>query len=293
VSPEEHGRRIEAVLERRTGEHRDRVARLLRRGLVVDGGSGLPLHRGQRVEHGDLVEVREPDPTPRGAPVPNRKVKLRVLHADPDVAAVFKPAGVVMHPGPGHGTDTLQNALVARFPSLLDLGPEREYGLVHRLDRDTSGVVLVGLTPAGYGGLVEAFEARAVRKTYLALVHERAPLEDEGRCELPVAGKDAITTWEVTERRGPVARVVVRPLTGRTHQVRVHLAAQGAPVLADSRHGHGLDALTARLFLTRLALHAARVEAVHPVSGQALAVEVDWPKDLRRAWRRAERPQPQ
>ncbi len=284
------GQTIERFLTRRERDAPPgRHAKLLRQGRVIDAASGRPFARGDRLHGGEQVAVLAPL-AEKGAPVPNRKVRPTVLHADPDLAVVDKPAGVPMHPGPGHGTDTLLNVLVARFPGMLELGAERGWGLVHRLDKETSGLVVVALTPAGYAGLRAAFEARQVHKTYLALVREARPLPERGSSEEPVGGKEARTEWEVVERRGPVTLVRAHPVTGRTHQVRIHLAGAGAPLLADARYGAGLDALTARLHLARVALHAAELTFDHPVTGAAgFTVSKGWPKDLRRAWERAGR----
>ncbi len=227
---------------------------------------------------------------PRGRrppPQPNRRLRFRVVYEHTDLVVVVKRPGLVMHPGPGHGTDTLLNALIGRFPDLLALGDEREYGLVSRLDRGTSGLVVVARSVPGYEGLVQAFSERRVEKVYLALV-AGAPAA-EGEVDQPIGGKGATTRWEVVESTGEVSLLRVRPLSGRTHQIRIHLAEVGFPVLRDDRYGSGADDLTAKLYLPRLALHAHQLAFQHPVSDERVTCEEPLPRDLRRAWKRARR----
>ncbi len=277
---EDLNRRIERFLAKRLDSSKEHVEKLLRQGRVRSGQRVL--RRGDRLAYRETIEIHR-GPTTRPDPQANHKVRFTVIHEDPDVIGVFKPAGVAMHPGPGHGNDTLLNGLISRFPELLTLGAEREFGLAHRLDLETSGLLLVGRSAAGYEGLVEAFKSRSVHKEYLALVLGRP----SGLIEGEIDGKEAATVFELVETAEEVSLVRVRPITGRTHQVRIHLAELDCPVLADRRHGRGLDDVTARLFLTRLALHAQSIELSHPVTGSPLRLESDWPKELRKAWKRA------
>ena len=149
-------------------------------------------------------------------------------------------------------------------------------------------MLVVARTPAAYEGLVAAFTERAVAKEYLALVLG-APPEPSGEVDTPIGEKEASTAYELVETAGSVSLVRARPRTGRTHQVRIHLAELGCPVLADRKHGHGLDEHTARLYLKRLALHARSLELVHPTSGEPLRLEAELPKALKKAWKRAQK----
>jgi len=280
------GRRIEKLVAGRLdGASWSHVGKLIRQGRVLVDGA--PAARGARVRGGEEVTVLPGDGGPAAPPQPNRKIRFEVLREEPDLALVVKPAPLAMHPGPGHGTDTFLNALVGRFPELAALGEERGWGLVHRLDRETSGVLVVARTPAGYDGLRTAFAERRVEKVYLALVQGRPP--EAGEVAEPVGGKDALTRFELVDAAGPVALVRARPVTGRTHQVRLHMAGLGHPVLGDARHGHGRDELTARLYLARMALHAHRLRLPHPTGGADLEAERDLPRDLSKAWKRARR----
>ncbi|MBI4612677.1 MAG: RluA family pseudouridine synthase [Planctomycetes bacterium] len=278
------GERIEKFLARKMpGAAWSHVGKLLRQGRVRVGERVA--RRGETLAGGETVRV-EPAALPPSAPSPNSRIRLAVVHEDAWIAVVAKPSRLPMQPGPGHGTDTLLHAALARFPETASLGEEHGYGLVHRLDRETSGLVVVARTAEAYDRLAAAFAAREVEKEYRALVLGR-PEPGEGLLSAPVEGKAAVTRYRVFETRGAVSLIAALPETGRTHQIRIHLAGIGHPVLADSRHGRGLDGLTARLRLARLALHAARIGFVHPGTGERVEFEAPMPRDLRRAWKKA------
>lgn len=223
-------------------------------------------------------------------PRPNEGVPLALRHEDPDLLVLEKPAGRVMHPGPEHGRDTLLNGLVARYPELLLLGEARGWGLVHRLDRDTSGLVVVARSAGARDALVAAFGAREVEKRYRALT-AGAPQQPAGTIEAPLEGQEAVTRWELLERAGSgrltVGLLALRPATGRTHQLRLHLAGIGCPILGDKRHGPTGIPLAQRLGLRRVALHAEALAFRHPATGERMAWESPWPEELERAWRNA------
>lgn len=284
------GRPIEKVLIRRLDVSWSHVARLLRQGRVRLGERSLA--RGETVKRGDEVVIAPPPSRPDGggprAPLPNRKLRLRVVHEDPDLLVVVKPAGLATHPGPGHGSDTLLNALVGRYPELVELGPGRGWGLVHRLDLDTSGLLVVARSARAHEALVAAFKERQVRKEYMALVDGRPMAGSVGEVSTPIGGKEALTRWELLETRGGASLVRALPVTGRTHQVRLHLAELGLPVLGDREHGPARRR-PGTLHVPRLALHAHRLELAHPVTGVALVLEEPLPRDLRRAWSSATR----
>lgn len=228
---------------------------------------------------------------------PNPRITFAVHHEDADIAIVEKPMRVPTQPGKGHQTDTLLNGLFARWGNQLqNLGKARDFGLLHRLDRETSGLLVVALRPAAYDKLRDDFAARKVRKFYWA-VCAKAPREPTGVIRMPIietpgagsamklarvtrrgAGKPAVTAYRVLDANEHAALIEARPVTGRLHQVRVHLEAIGCPILGDIIYGprrvHGAS--------PRLALHAHRLALVHPVSGETIDVHTEWPKDLRR-----------
>ncbi|MGE0710747.1 MAG: RluA family pseudouridine synthase [Planctomycetota bacterium] len=289
VDREDAGLPVERFLARALDRGIDHAQKLVRQGRVRLERAGRPARRGEVLEAGETLRLL-PAERPAGPfaapPQPNRRLRLSVLHEDPALLVLDKAAGVPVHPGPGHGTDTLLNALVARCPELLELGAEREYGLVHRLDLGTSGVLVVARTAAAYAWLREAFAERRVHKRYLALCRG-APRDEEGEVEGEVAGKPARTRYRVLEVRGEVGLLELEPETGRTHQLRIHLAALGCPVLGDARYGTGRDELTARLYLTRMALHAAELRLEHPDGSGEVGWESKLPRALSKAWKRA------
>lgn len=235
---------------------------------------------------------------------PNSGVAYNICYEDDDLLVVEKPAGVVSQPGKGHQSDSLLNGLFARFGGRLQaLGPVRDWGLMHRLDRDTSGLLIVALTPAAHAVLREAFERRRVRKAYWAIVFGR-PARAGGVIQQPIRevqgvqkrgvihrdGRPATTSYRVLDsvalaaaagrnEAGWVSLIEARPATGRLHQVRVHLAHLGCPILGDEMYG-GVDRAMPRV--PRLCLHAAELSFVHPTTQRRVEVRSPWPADLKR-----------
>ena len=229
----------------------------------------------------------------------NPDVTFKLLHEDEDLIVVEKPARVATQPGKGHDADTLLNGLFARFgKQLQNLGAVRDYGLLHRLDRDTSGVLVVALRQRAYDGLRELFETREVGKFYWAICC-RAPkpprkptgvinkpiLETEPRANtterkvarIHAGGKPSATAYRVVSASAKAALIEARPLTGRMHQVRIHLDAVGCTILGDDLYGPRMY----RMAAPRLALHAHRLTFIHPTSGAKVDVHSAFPKELR------------
>lgn len=228
---------------------------------------------------------------------PNPRVTFGVRYEDADLLIVEKPSGVVSQPGIGHLRDTLLNGLFARFGQRLqNLGSSRDFGLVHRLDRETSGLIAVALSVRAYAALTEAFRNRTIHKFYWA-VTRRTPSRPSGVIRLSIqervarvnkytstktaniakGGKPALTAYRVLASTETGALIEARPVTGRLHQIRVHLNAIGAPVLGDPVYGPHISREGAH----RLALHAHRLVLDHPISGKPVKVETAWPRDLR------------
>ncbi|MEW6742023.1 MAG: RluA family pseudouridine synthase [Planctomycetota bacterium] len=274
------GRRLLHVLRKLLGKsHPGSTQKLLRQGRVlVDGMRPAP---AQPVRAGQKIVVL-PRSTPKPPLQPNRRLRLDIAHEDEHFVVVRKPAGLAVHPGTGHGTDTLLNALLARYDRpLRELGEEGGYGLVHRLDRGTSGLMVVALSRAAYDDLRAQFAERRIEKEYLCLVHGLM-CAARGKLAAPIEGREAATEWTVKERLGTHTLLAVRPLTGRTHQIRIHLAGCGHPVAGDRLY---LDAARwkadrARLGLERPFLHARRLAFHHPRTGELLAFEDELPADL-------------
>ncbi|WP_419851310.1 RluA family pseudouridine synthase [Candidatus Poriferisocius sp.] len=256
--------------------------------------------RSQRLAAGDRISLSEEPAVGSAALEPDLSVELDVVHADEHVIVVNKPADLVVHPGSGNAAGTMVNGLLARYPEIAGVGDTERPGIVHRLDRGTSGLLMVARTQAGYQALTAALGRREVHRGYVALV-QGMPGDDRGVIDAPVGrstrhptkmavkadGRPARTHYEVTDRMPartesqdePVpfdsARLELRLETGRTHQIRVHLAAIGHPVLGDGLYG-GPSAPG----ISRPALHAHTLGFEHPESGQPLRFEAEIPEDF-------------
>lgn len=260
-------------------------------GLVRRNGKALA--RDDSLKAGDTVEFSLPEPKP--AELKPAAIPLDILYEDKHMLALNKAAGMVVHPGVNTGGDTLVHALLAHCAgSLSGVGGVERPGIVHRLDKETSGVLLVAKTDAAHRGLSEQFAGRHLRKEYLALV-SGAPRLKSGVIERSISrhpvhrermatgegGRPARTDWEVIEAFGAAAALLrCRIHTGRTHQIRVHLKSIGHPVLGDKTYGWKPD--PARPIPPRVMLHAARIAFLHPVTGRPMDLSVPPPPDFER-----------
>jgi 23S rRNA pseudouridine1911/1915/1917 synthase len=285
------------------------VSRSVLRRLIDQGGvlvNGKAAKASYRVRNGDCITVHPPEPshpTPRPEDIP-----LDVLYEDEWLAVVNKPADMVVHPAKGHWSGTLVNALRFRFPELSGLNGDYRAGIVHRLDRDTSGAILIAKEESAHRAVALLFEERKVFKEYLALtagvldrdsdyVEGRIAVHPHDRVKMTLLadgedGKDSCSYYEVIERFRGFTFVRVQPRTGRTHQIRVHLASVGCPVLADKVYSSrdrlclgelvpGLLHEEDRPLLTRQALHAHRLRLRHPHTGAVLDVQAPLPAEFR------------
>ena len=287
---EQAGKRLDqAVHEQLPAFSRARVQGWIKNGRVrVNGAAQRP---ARLLREGDRIEI-EPAELPALRAVPEA-IPLRILYEDDDFVAIDKPAGMVVHAGAGVHSGTLVNALLYRFESLSALGGELRPGIVHRLDRYTSGVLLVAKNDAAHRALAAQFAGRTVEKTYLALVGGRVGM-DSGRIEKPIArdprrrtrmtarlerGRAAWSEYRVLRRFERFTFLEVRIGTGRTHQIRVHLSSIGHPVAGDRLYGAPAS-VEGLLPLGRFFLHAHRIRFRHPFSGQPVEVESPLPPDL-------------
>jgi len=283
------GIRVDAWIAELTGVSRAQVRRWVDAGRVLVAGAKV--RASYRVSLGDSIEARpieavEMELTPEAIP-------LDVLHEDEDLIVIEKPAGLVVHPAPGHPNGTLVNALLHHCGDLAGIGGVLRPGIVHRLDRGTSGVLVAAKNDAAHQALSTQFAEHSIDRVYRALVRG-LPRADEGRIDRPIgrhprdrkrmsvvtkAGRDSITNWRVTRRfrDSTVSELEVHPETGRTHQIRVHLSAAGLPLVGDVIYGRarGRDAL-----LGRPALHAAHLGFEHPRSGKRMGFDSIMPDDL-------------
>jgi 23S rRNA pseudouridine1911/1915/1917 synthase len=283
VPPDAAGQRLDVWLATALGLPRARVKELLERGHVRLGGRAPK--KGDRTVTGTRVDVELPPDDPRPAPEPD--LDLTVLYVDEALVAVNKSARMPSHPLEAGERGTLANALAARYPECADASEDlREGGLCHRLDTDTSGVLLAARTRAAWEAVRRAFAERRVDKRYLAVV--TGPVADEGAVALPLrhrgdhveptldgSGREALTDFRVLARHGDAALLEVWIRTGVLHQIRAHLAGIGAPVLADALYGGRPHPGLERVFL-----HAARLGLEHPSTGQPLIIEAQLPPEL-------------
>ena len=277
---------------------RSRLQRLIRNGRAsIEGRTvrrpGLPLGGGERL----ALEIEEPAPLEAAGQPEPEAIPVRVLYEDDDLAVIDKPAGLAVHAGAGRSRGTLVNALVDRFRQLSTLGGPLRPGIVHRLDKSTSGVLLVAKTDEAHAQLAEQFRRRHVEKRYLALVHGRLPRAQD-TIRLPVArdrvrrtrmttrrreGRAATTAYRVLQTAAGFSLLEVTLHTGRTHQIRVHLSALGHPVVGDTLYGAPRQLRwgnSSQPTLNRNFLHAQRLRFQHPRRNEIVEVTAALPAEL-------------
>jgi 23S rRNA pseudouridine1911/1915/1917 synthase len=290
VEPPDAGKRLDQVLHEHLAQYsRARIQQWIRDGRVlVNGSPGRP---ARTVRAGETIQVEPAEAPPLHASPED--IPLTVLYEDDDVVAIDKPAGMVVHAGAGIHSGTLVNALLHRFGALSGVGGALRPGIVHRLDRYTSGVLLVAKNDAAHRALAEQFSGRQVEKTYIALVHGKVKAES-GRIDRPIArdpvhrtrmtarlgeGRAAWSQYRVVKRFERFTLLEVRIGTGRTHQIRVHLSGLGHPVVGDGLYGapakvEGLPQLG------RYFLHAHRIRFHAPATGEEVTVVSPLPREL-------------
>lgn len=288
VVPEGRGGRADRFAADLSGLSRSRIQRLMADGRVT--ADGQPVRANTIVPPGAVLVIDVPPPEPAG--IEPEAIPLDVVYEDADVLVVAKPAGLVVHPSPGHRSGTLVNALLARDTVYGGIAGVERPGIVHRLDRDTSGLLMVAKNDAAQSSLMAQLKARRVKKTYLALV-QGAVQAAAGRIEAPIGrdprnrqrmavvpdGRPSVTGYRVRERLAGWTLLEVDLVTGRTHQIRVHLAALGHSVAGDAVYGTG----TARRGpegLGRLFLHAWRLVFATPATGDLVRLEAPLPQEL-------------
>jgi 23S rRNA pseudouridine1911/1915/1917 synthase len=298
-SPNNEPIRIDLFLCREMeGASRSTIQRLIENGhVLVDGKEVRP---ASKMKGGELIEIEIPEPQ---AAVPLAEaIPLEVLYEDSDLIVINKAAGMVVHPGAGTTSGTLVNALLAHCTDLSGIGGELRPGIVHRLDKGTSGVLVAAKNDRSHQSLSTQFSVHSVKRIYQALIYG-SPAEETGKIEGIIGrhptdrlrlsgraknGKHAVTRWRVKERYGRISLVELRLETGRTHQIRVHLTEAGFPLLGDPLYSDGgkinnLPDTQLRGMINRLgrqALHARCLGFVHPSSGEYLEFTVEPPEDM-------------
>lgn len=280
------GRRLDVMLAEATGLTRSRIATLMEQGFCTLNGKPEG-KAGTKAKPGEAVTLCIPAPKP-AQPQPE-DIPLDILYQDDDLAVVVKPCGMVVHPAAGNEDGTLVNALLHHLSSLGGIGGQLRPGIVHRLDKDTSGLLLVAKNDAAQLALSQQLQQRAMEKHYRAMV-DGILKEEQGRIEAPIArskkdrkkmavdpeGREAITDWQVISRGRGVTLLDVHILTGRTHQIRVHMKHLGHPVCGDPIYGSPRGARVPRLML-----HAYSLTFTHPSTGERMTFTAPLPEAFR------------
>jgi 23S rRNA pseudouridine1911/1915/1917 synthase len=284
--------RLDRALAGLAGVPRAQAQRWIDAGAVRCNDASV--RASQRVALGDVLAADPPEPTPLTlTPEP---MPLSVLYEDAALLVLDKPAGLVVHPAPGHPTGTLVHGLLHHCQDLAGIGGALRPGIVHRLDAGTSGVMVVAKRDAAHQALALQFRDHSIERVYHAFARGN-PAAESGRVERAIgrhrrdrkrmsvasrSGREARTAWRIVARypKAGAVRLEVRPETGRTHQIRVHLASQGLPILGDPVYGRSRTGVPAGVSLTRPALHAARLGFTHPDSGERLVFDAPVPEDL-------------
>ena len=267
---------------------RSRIQGLIRDGAVSVGGNPVT-KTGRDLESGERVEIRIPAPVPTGLIAEN--IHLDIIFENDDLLVVNKPAGMVVHPSPGHNSGTLVHAVLGHVPGLEGIGGEERPGIVHRLDKETSGLIVVAKNEHAHRWLQDQFRGRTVEKIYIALVDGKPPTPS-GRIEAPIGrngtqrklmsvvqlekGRAAVSEYKTLESFPEHTLLEVHPLTGRTHQIRVHMAFLGCPVTGDTIYGKKKPTVA----LKRHFLHAYRLKIILPGEEKPRVFEAGLPEEL-------------
>ena len=279
--------RLDVFLSARQTEiSRSRLKKLIVEGRVAVNGEVRSV--GYKVREGDQVTVQVPAPVPLDTAAED--IPLNIIFEDEFLIALDKPAGIVVHPAPGHSAGTLVNALLHHCKDLPGIGGVERPGIVHRLDKDTSGLVLVAKTEAAHKNLAAQFKKREIHKEYLAIVKGNVK-KDEGSIHAAIGrhkihrkkmdikasnGREASTEYQVVHRCKSWSYLKLWPKTGRTHQIRVHLASIHHPIIGDQLYG----GKSTDLKMSRQALHAHKLELKHPITGLNLSFRTPLPQDM-------------
>ena len=296
ATAKDDGKRADIYLSEVTDITRSRIKGLISGGHVIVNDS--PARASQKMHDGYKLQVTIP-PVNNETLIPE-DIPLEIIYSDSSLVVINKPAGLVVYPAAGHDSGTLMNALKNKFETLAEVGGPLRPGVVHRLDKDTSGVMVVALTDDAYYNLVEQFKKKTTSRSYHALLNGTFKSETEGRVDVPIGrsisdrkrmstrtrqGKNSVTNWRVLMSFPGATLVEAKLETGRTHQIRVHFSSIGHSVLGDRTYGRKvkLDYKNKRINFPRQMLHAHTLGFDHPVSGERMEFSADLPEDMQQA----------
>ena len=292
VTSEDAGTRADVLASSVFGITRSQIQQFIEKGLLT--ANGLAVKSNYKSKPGDIITLTIPEAGEKLIP---QDLSVRVLYGDDFLVVLDKPAGMVVYPAAGHSSGTLMNAVAHYCTKLASVGAPLRPGVVHRLDKDTSGVIVVAVDDSAYYGLVEQFRKRTIDRKYKAIIYGDLK-EDWGNISARIGrsesdrkkmstrmrrGKEAVTAWKVLERFGAATLIEAKLGTGRTHQIRVHFASVGHPVLGDSTYGKKtlLTIHGTKIVFPRQMLHAELLGFIHPATGEHMEFRTDLPQDMK------------
>jgi 23S rRNA pseudouridine1911/1915/1917 synthase len=297
VTPSDHLKRIDFFVSKIMNMSRSQIQRLLKIGAIIVDHKRVA--QSYKVRKGEVITINIPDEEKDDILVPE-PIALKIIYKDEHIIVVDKPPNMVVYPAPGHKRGTLMNAIAYYSEKLASIGRPLRPGVVHRLDKDTSGVMVVALDDQSYYSLVEQFKERSINRKYIALVYGELR-EDSGQIRMKIGravsdrkkmsvrtkkGKEAVTRWRVLKRFRTATLIEATLGTGRTHQIRVHFSAIGHPVIGDRTYGKkneieiNIDGKKKKIFFHRQMLHAETLGFIHPVTGEYMEFSSPMPPDM-------------
>lgn len=297
VNNEDQNKRLDLFLSEKLNITRSKAQELIEKHYIKINDSFK--NKSYRLKKDDLVKVIQysfDDITNINKLTP-QNLPLQILYQDEYLTVISKPPGMVVYPCLGHPNGTVMNAVAYHFKKLASIGSPLRSGVVHRLDKDTSGAMIVALDDETYYKLIEMFKKRQIKKEYIAIIYGK--VKDSGKITLPIGrathdrkkmstkakvSKEAITEWSVIKRFNNYSLVNVKIITGRTHQIRVHFSSIGHPILGDQVYGKKiyLELKTGKINISRQMLHAHKLEFMHPIEKKKLVIEAPIPEDMKK-----------
>jgi 23S rRNA pseudouridine1911/1915/1917 synthase len=293
VSPEDNGKRIDQFISDSTGITRSQVQKMIEIGNITI--SGIPIKKKHKARQGEIISIKSLQK--QSETLIPQNIDLKIVHEDDHLIVIDKSPGLVMYPAAGHAKNTLMNALAHHCDKLATIGGPLRPGVVHRLDKDTSGLVVVALNDGAYYSLQKEFKERTIKREYLAIVHGTFKMSS-GEIDAPIGravsdrkkmstktrhGKEAITYYKVVSAFTDSSIIQIRLATGRTHQIRVHFASQGHPVLGDKTYGRKTHIKIGNrtLKVPRQMLHAHTLGFTHPATMRNMSFSSPIPEDMK------------